>query len=109
MDYINKFLDFFRNRKICAPAKLYLVISVIALIVMGMQNVGNTDIYCIGNYSCGVYSTILIFVLKLIYVIFWTWILNLICDAGVPYVSWFLVLFPFLLLFLIIISFLIWG
>jgi len=101
-------MDFFRKtKKLCAPSKLYLVISLIALGVMSYQNIGNNDIYCIGNYSCSVYSTILIFIMKLIYIIFWTWILNLICDAGVPYISWFLVLFPLILFFLLIVIFMI--
>lgn len=99
-------MDFFRKtKKLCAPSKLYLVISIISLIVMGLQNIGNTDIYCIGNYTCSVYSTILIFIIKIIYILFWTWILNLICDAGVPYISWFLVLFPFILFFFLILLF----
>lgn len=103
-------MDLFRRaKKLCAPSKLYLVISLIALTVMAMQNIGNVDIYCIGNYSCSVYSTILIFFIKLIYIIFWTWVLNLICDAGVPYISWFLVLFPFILFFLFVAIFMING
>lgn len=99
--------DFLKKTKLCAPSKLYLVISLIALFIMGMQNIGNTNIYCIGTYSCDVYSTIIIFIIKLIYIIFWTWILNLICNAGVPYVSWILVLFPFILFFLLIIMYMI--
>jgi hypothetical protein len=36
------------------------------------------------------------------YVLLWTWILNLICKAGVPGLSWFLLLLPFLLMFVMI-------
>ena len=32
--------------------------------------------------------------------IFWTFVLNAICKAGYKNLSWFLVLFPFLLLFI---------
>lgn len=96
-------------KKLCAPARLYLVVSMIAILIMAFQNIGNTDIYCIGNYTCSGYSTILIFVIKVLYVIFWTWILNLICKSGASYVSWILVLLPFVLFFLTIAVFMIWG
>jgi len=89
-------------RNLCTPAYVYLVISVIALIVIGTQNLGNSDIYCIGAYSCSVTSTILIFVIKILYVLFWTWVLNIICSSGATGVAWFLVLLPYLLLFIFI-------
>jgi hypothetical protein len=87
---------------LCAPSKLYLIISLIALIVMLIQNFGNLNTYCLGNYSCQVSSTMLIFIVKIIYILFWTWILNLICKAGVPMLAWFLVLIPFILMFIMI-------
>lgn len=89
-------------RKLCTPAYVYFVISAIALIVMAAQNMGNSDIYCIGSYSCGVTSTIMIFIIKILYVLFWTWVLNIICSAGASNVAWFLVLLPYLLLFIFI-------
>lgn len=89
-------------KNLCAPSKLYLVISLIALVIMSFQNYGNANIYCIGSYSCDVSSTTLIFVLQFIYIVFWTWILNLICRAGAPTISWVLVLLPFLLFFILL-------
>ena len=89
-------------KKLCTPAYVYLVISLIVLVVMGFQNLGNSTEYCAGSYSCAVSSTVLIFLMKLLYVAFWTWVLNLICKAGVPVVSWILVLMPLLAMFLII-------
>jgi hypothetical protein len=89
-------------RKLCTPAYVYLVISAIAIIVMAAQNIGNSDIYCIGSYSCGVTSTVMIFIIKILYVLFWTWVLNIICSAGASNVAWFLVLLPYLLLFIFI-------
>ena len=86
-------------RKLCTPAYVYLVISIIAIIIMAIQNYNNVDVYCLGNYSCNA-DTGLIFVIKIIYVIFWTWILNIICSAGAQNVAWFLVLFPYILLFI---------
>jgi len=89
-------------RNLCTPSYVYLVVSLIALVFMAIQNYGNVNMYCLGPYSCVVSSTFLLFIIKLIYILFWTWILNLICKAGATPVSWFLVLFPFLLFFAII-------
>jgi hypothetical protein len=90
------------NKGWCAPSKLYFILSMMALIIMGIQNIGNQDIYCIGSYTCSVYSTLLIFAIKFLYVLFWTWVLNLICDSGLPIVSWILFLFPFIVFFILI-------
>lgn len=89
-------------KKLCTPAYVYLVISLIVLVVMGFQNLGNSTEYCAGSYSCAVSSTVLVFMMKLVYVAFWTWVLNLICKAGAPIVSWILVLLPLLVMFLLI-------
>lgn len=89
-------------RNLCTPSYIYLVLSLIALILMAVQNYGNINVYCLGSYSCIVSSTLLVFLIKLVYVLFWTWILNLICRAGAPSFSWFLVLFPFILFFAIV-------
>ncbi len=89
-------------RNLCTPAYFYLVISLIALVIMGAQNYGNVNTYCLGSYSCQVTSTFLIFVIKLLYVIFWTWVLNLMCKTGDTTLSWVFVLFPFVLFFLIL-------
>ena len=89
---------------ICAPALLYLVISVIFLIYLFVQNVGNTDIYCYGNGQCSVANTPLLFLLKAIVIAVWTWILNIICYAGYSWVSWALVLLPFFIYILLVLS-----
>jgi hypothetical protein len=89
-------------KNLCTPSYIYLVISMIAIIIMAIQNYGNINVYCLGAYSCVVSSTLLIFLIKIIYVLFWTWILNLICRAGATPLSWLFVLFPFVLFFAII-------
>lgn len=91
----------FKLRKLCPPAFVYLILSVITIVFMGIQNFGNTDKYCLGQYSCTVSSTILIFMFKILYILLWTWILNLICKAGGTPIAWLLVLLPYLLLFLL--------
>jgi hypothetical protein len=89
-------------KKLCTPAYVYLVISVVAIIVLMFQNGGNENVYCIGNFECSVPSTPLIFLIKFLYVAFWTFILDSICKAGHKQVSWFLVVFPFVLFFILI-------
>lgn len=89
-------------KQLCTPAMLYFVISMLALVIVAFQNLGHKDSYHIGNFSCRVPSTILVFIVKFIYILFWTYVLNLICKDGHVGISWLLVLLPWLLLFVII-------
>ena len=89
-------------KNICTPAYVYFVVSVIALIIMAFQNLGNVNMYCIGSYSCNVTSVFMIFVLKALYILFWTWVLNIICRGGAPGLAWFFVLLPYILMFILI-------
>ena len=89
-------------KELCTPASLYFVISMIALVMVLFQNLGNNHSYHVGSFSCRVPNTMAVFVVKLIYVLFWTYILNLICKDGHVGVSWLLVLLPWLLLFVMI-------
>jgi hypothetical protein len=89
-------------KNLCTPSYVYLVISMVALFVIAAQNIGNTDRYCVGYHSCNVSSTLFIFIIKLMYILFWTWVLNLICNAGYSGISWFLVLLPLIVFFLLI-------
>ena len=86
-------------KDLCTPAMLYFVISIIGLVIVLIQNLGNTNSYHVGSFSCRVPNTALIFIVKLIYILFWTYVLNLICRDGHMGVSWLLVLLPWILLF----------
>jgi hypothetical protein len=86
-------------KELCTPAALYFIISVIGLVIILFQNLGNRDSYNVGNFSCRVPNTFLVFIVKFIYIVFWTYVLNLICKDGHVGVSWLLVLLPFILLF----------
>jgi hypothetical protein len=91
-------------KDLCLPSQIYLVVSLIALVAMAFQNTGNTHLYCVGAYKCDVsVSVYLIFILKFLYVIFWTWVLNIICRAGKPIVSWILLFMPIILFFIFVI------
>lgn len=89
-------------KDLCTPAHFYLVVSIIAFVIMAIQNASNSYVYCVGSYSCNTPSIISLFIFKLIYIIFWTWLLNIICKSGYTNVAWFLVLIPYVLLFLFI-------
>jgi hypothetical protein len=88
--------------QLCTPSYIYFIISTIGLALAAIQNLGNTQMYALGNFSCRVPSTIAVFVFKLVYIMFWTWVLNLMCKDGHNDVAWLLVLFPFILLFIIL-------
>jgi len=88
-------------RNICNPAYVYVVISIILLLVMFLQNLNNVDVYCLGSYECSVSNVNMIFLIKFIYILFWTWILNLMCKSGVTPLAWILVLLPIVLFFVI--------
>ena len=86
-------------KELCTPSMIYFVISIIALAIVLLQNLGNQNSYTVGSFSCRVPSTALVFIIKLIYILFWTWVLNLICKDGHTNISWLLVLLPWILLF----------
>lgn len=84
---------------LCAPALTYLVISLIALAVSGIQNARNTNAYSVGHLSYPVQSTAYVFILKTVWFLFWTWLLNVLCSKGYKTVAWVLVAIPFLVFF----------
>jgi hypothetical protein len=86
-------------KELCTPAFLYFVISITGLVLVLLQNLGNTNSYHVGSFSCRVPNTTVVFVIKFIYILFWTYVLNLICKDGHTELSWLLVLLPWILLF----------
>jgi len=89
-------------KKLCTPAYVYLVISVIAVIILMIQNAGNVNKYTVGSFHSNVPSTAMVFIVKILYIAFWTFVLNYICKAGYKTISWLLVLLPFLGFFVMI-------
>jgi hypothetical protein len=88
--------------QLCTPSLVYFIISVIGIVAAIFQNIGNSNRYCLGSFACQVPSTIAVFIVKIVYVFFWTWVLNLMCRDGHINIAWFLVLLPFILLLMII-------
>jgi hypothetical protein len=86
-------------RQLCTPAYVYFILSVLMIVVAAFQNMGNNGRYTLGMFSCMVPSCVLVFALKIVYILFWTWVLNLMCKDGHSEIAWFLLLLPFVLLF----------
>lgn len=89
---------------LCAPSRVYLVVSLALLATMYYQNRNNVNVFCLGSYECNISNVNTIFIIKLLYVLFWTWILNLICESGSPKIAWFILLVPILLFFIVLTS-----
>jgi hypothetical protein len=88
--------------QLCTPSYIYFIISVLAIAISAIQNLGNNRKYNLGSFSCRVPSCITVFIMKIVYILFWTWILNLMCRDGHSGIAWFFVLLPFVLMFVII-------
>jgi hypothetical protein len=86
-------------QSLCTPAFIFFIISVLSLFMILFDNIQNTHHYCFGNVSCNVANTSTIFIVEIIFIVFWTWFLNFICGRGYVSVSWFILLFPYILLF----------
>ncbi len=88
---------------LCAPAQFYVLISIISIIALYSQNYKTPYKYCVGmfkvNSNC---HNLVYFMIKLLYVFIWTYILQLICRKGYSSISWFLVLLPFIGMFILI-------
>lgn len=82
---------------LCTPAYLYFLLSIAMLIFSGIfMNTEMMKSYCAGR--CSPVQVILFFLLKLIFIIFWTWVLNVLCRGGAGWLSWFMVIFPFIMI-----------
>ena len=66
---------------LCNPAKLYAVLIAITLLLALFNGI-----------------PIIAIIIKLIFAIIWTYVLNYICGSGFTWFSWILVLMPFVLL-----------
>jgi hypothetical protein len=91
-------------KELCNPALFYFVISIIGLLMVAFQNMGNNHELMIGSSMLNLENSPVIFIVKLLYILFWTWILNLICKDGHSGISWLLVFLPVILIVLIVLA-----
>ena len=90
-----------RLKELCTPALIYFAISILGLAMVVLQN-RNSDIHTlrVGQQTMHVTNVLILFLFKLLYILFWTWILNLMCRDGHSEISWLLVLVPFIIFFI---------
>ncbi len=67
--------------KLCAPAKIYFAIAVIATIIALLNGVHMMYALC-----------------KIIFAFIWTFVLGFLCNKGYTSISWLLVLLPYILI-----------
>ena len=99
---IERTVEPFDLSKLCTPASVYFVISLIFLVILGMNNLKESERLCLGDYSCYVGNNTMVFVLNAVYILFWTFILDLMCKNGYGSISWIILLFPFVLSFILL-------
>ena len=89
---------------LCKPSKFYLYLSIAGIVMSIIQNMREFDNsnYKCGSFSVNVPSVMLIFAFKLVYILFWTYVLNLLCKDNNVRLAWLLVLFPVILMFVIL-------
>jgi hypothetical protein len=74
-------MSFFTS--VCTPTTIYLFISIASLI-----------------FNILFSFNLIYIIINLIFIMFWTWLLNTLCNNGLVIVSWFLVVLPFLAYFM---------
>ena len=96
-------------KNLCTPAHIYFVVSVILLLLgyFGMNEI--TRIIKLNHDDNKLLQTLnftyqkdarVTYTFQIVFILVWTWILNLLCTKGYKNLSWFLVLFPWLLSFI---------
>ena len=67
------------------------------------QNIGNPNVYACGLMKANSpINNIFYFVFKILYIVGWTYLLNILCKKGYNKLSWLLVLLPFIAMFVLI-------
>ena len=85
---------------LCTPSYLYFVISTVFLIIaIVFLTTGSIDMntFCLDD-KCTKPGVAFIILIKFLFIIFWTWILNSICRSGYSNVAWFLFLLPYIIM-----------
>ena len=92
------FMNYINN--VCTPAKLYFIFSLILLVISFYYDItrNEKDKICLGKLSCKLESKPIFYVLNVLFILLWAIILNLLCSFGWSKLSWFLFLFPYIIL-----------
>jgi hypothetical protein len=95
--------------KICTPAQIYLIVSFILMVLsyFGLSaisqqitlNQANNSFLQSLNFTYQK-DTRTSYVVQAVFIVLWTWVLSYLCKKGFSNLSWFLVLLPWILMFL---------
>jgi len=94
-----------RLAKLCTPSRLYFILAIIGFIISFIydrNNSGSNNVLCLGKVRCPIQHKPSYYFVNLLFILFWTWVLNALCKAGWKTLSWFLFLLPFILLFIMV-------
>ena len=89
--------------KLCMPSKIYFFMAIILLFLSFVNDMQNKDKnkVCLGKLQCT--NKPLYYFLNVLFILLWTWFLNKLCNTGWIKLSWFLLLFPFVMLIILFI------
>jgi hypothetical protein len=96
-------LETFYN--LCLPSKLYMILGIILLIVSYYHDLKTNDEekICLGNLKCAIKNKPAYYAFNLTFILFWAWLLNLLCRYGWVKTAWFIFIFPYIIIFLVLI------
>jgi hypothetical protein len=95
--------------KLCTPAQIYLIVSVVMLVLSYFGLSAISQQLNMHQSSSPLLQTLNFtyqkdsrtsYVVQGVFILLWTWILSYICRKGYTSLSWFLVLLPWVLMFL---------
>lgn len=96
--FLKTMAGFPKFRELCPPAMLYFVVSMFVMAWVFFQNLGHDQSqYTMGYVGFRVPNIYLMMAFKVLMILFWTYVLNLICRDGHQMLSWFMVMLPFLM------------
>ena len=95
--------------KLCIPAQIYLIVSFILMVLsyFGLNaisqqltlNQSNSSFLQSLNFTYQKDARTS-YVVQAVFIVLWTWVLSYLCNKGFSNLSWFLILLPWILMFL---------
>jgi hypothetical protein len=95
--------------KLCIPAQIYLIVSFILMVLsyFGLNaisqqltlNQSNSSFLQSLNFTYQKDARTS-YVVQAVFIVLWTWVLSYLCNKGFSNLSWFLILLPWVLMFL---------
>ena len=95
--------------KLCTPAQIYLIVSFILMVLsyfglnaisqqISLNQSNNSFLQSLNfTYQKDARTS---YVVQAVFIVLWTWVLSYLCNKGFSNLSWFLILFPWILMFL---------